>query len=156
LHQKWQTKQSELFFFALHCCCSNQHSRLILGEGGYFDSQTTDTQFFVPLDQSLLVHCSTTDGPAVDGAGKSSTVTNVELSPAVSPPETLGTSGQTSPDSPNQQSHGLKEKWDQLDDLLNGPDYSNGQLWMMFPVLKCHRPDVDHPAQALKWLYNTL
>jgi hypothetical protein len=25
---------------------------------------------------------------------------------------------------------------------------------MMFLVLKCHRPDVDHPAQALKWLYN--
>jgi|SRR5882762_7576675 len=46
---------------ALHCCCSNQHSRLILGEGGYFDSQTTDTQFFMPLDQSLSVHCSTTD-----------------------------------------------------------------------------------------------
>ena len=45
-------------------------------------------------------------------------------------------------------------KWDRLDDFINGPEYSNGRLWTMFPLLKQFRPDNHHPARALKWTWD--
>jgi hypothetical protein len=146
----------------LRLLCSDEHalhSRLILGEGGYFDSQTTDTQFFGPSDPyPTVLHRDITPHslhPAVkDGTGieysNMATASVIKL-PITLAPETPATADI---DSADRRSNGPKEKWDRLDELLNGPDYANGQLWTIFPVLKRHRPGVDHPAQSFKWMYD--
>ena len=154
-----QSEFSASSILHLQDCSDNHtlHSRSILGEGGYFDSQTTDTQFFGPPDpypavlrQDITPHGLHT--AAEDGVEYSSTATaGVIKSPIILAPEVPSTADTGSAD---QRSYGPKEKWDRLDGLLNGPDYANGRLWTMFPVLKRHRPGVDHPAQAYKWMYD--
>jgi hypothetical protein len=126
------------------------HSRVILGPGGYFDSQTTDTQFFTAAPRCSSPHHAEGD------------IENSDTAMVVNSLSTLlpGTSGatapsQTAPDSPDQRSRGPKAKWDRLDKIIDGPDYADGRHWTMFPVLRRHRPGTDDPARALKWLYDT-
>jgi len=126
-------------------------SRVILGPGGYFDSQTTDTQFFA------TVHPRSSSPHHAEGD-----IENSEMAMVVNPPSALlpGTSSttalsQTAPDSPDQRSRGPHAKWNRLDKFLDGPDYADGRRWTMFPVLRRHRPGTDDPTRALKWLYNT-
>jgi hypothetical protein len=45
-------------------------------------------------------------------------------------------------------------KWERLDNLINGPEYSNGRLWTTFPILKFIYLGTGHPSQALRWTWN--
>jgi hypothetical protein len=44
-------------------------------------------------------------------------------------------------------------KWDRLDKFIDSPEYSNGQLWTTFPILRQFRPNNIHPSRALKWTW---
>ena len=101
----------------LQVCSDNHtlHSCSILGEGGYFDSQTTDTQFFGLPDPYPAVLCQdiTPHGlhtAAENGVEYSSTViAGVIKLPIILAPEVPST---MDTGSANQRLDGPKEKWD--------------------------------------------
>ena len=87
---------------------------MILSGGGYFDSQTTDTQFFGPPDPyPTVLHQDITSGlhtAAENGVEYSSTViAGVIKLPIILAPEVPST---VDTGSANQRLDGPKEKWD--------------------------------------------
>src|ERR1700683_4355171 len=118
-HLKLQTMQSEFFcILDSYFFCSDKyalHSHLILGEGGYFDSQTTDTQFFGSPDPypTVLHQDITPHGlhPAAED-GVNTVPAGVIKLPVTLAPEVHSTADTGSAD---RRLYGPKEKWDWLD-----------------------------------------
>jgi len=146
------SRLSSSTLLALHCFCSNQHSVWFWAKEAIFDHSTTDTILHAPwsIPVGALLHHRWQIDPLWIGTGK---VQHGDKCQSVSCCVTSRDIGNLAQ---HHQTHLMtitwpERKWDQLDDLLNEPDYSKWPTLDDVPGLEVSSPDVDHPAQALKW-----